>query len=167
MQRRDRKIIFVPIINNKIYPTPPLRKGEEINNKQIMKQKIKNGFTLVELIVVITIIAVISTIALVSFGGTNRKARDARRMSDLQKIAIALEMARQVNSTYPATIDSLTPNFLQTLPTDPKGYSYVYALTDAYHYVLSGYMEDLGSTNMAPSGTCGAPGNCNYKITNP
>ncbi len=135
-----------------------------------MKQKIKNGFTLVELIVVITIIAVISTMALISFTGTNRKARDARRISDMQKIAIALEMMRQVISMYPPAASSqpvgLVPNYLQAWPTDPKGYSYVYTQIDNYHYAVYGYMEDLGSTNTTTAISC-IGGNCNYKITNP
>ena len=129
----------------------------------------KGGFTLIELIVVMTVVAVLTTLAMVSFGGTNKRARDGRRVADLQKIAIALEMARQVGGTYPATDSGLvTGGFLSVWPTDPKGYAYYYQRTPTnYTYILRAYMEDLGSTNMAPIGNCEAPGGCNYQLTNP
>ena len=52
----------------------------------------KNGFTLIELIVVVTIIAVLTVVGVISYSGTNRKARDSRRMADLEKVRIALEL---------------------------------------------------------------------------
>jgi len=128
------------------------------------------GFTLIELIVTMTVIAVLTTLAMISFGGTNKRARDGRRVSDLQKIAIALEMARQVGNTYPVTSDSLvTGGYIQSWPTDPKNYIYYYVRPTNYTYTVSAYMEDLGSTNGTGSygNNCGAPGNCNYQIVNP
>jgi|GEM_PF-1492530 prepilin-type N-terminal cleavage/methylation domain-containing protein len=44
------------------------------------------GFTLVELLVVIAIIGILSSVALVGFSGSRAKARDAKRVSDLQNI---------------------------------------------------------------------------------
>ncbi|MFZ2153128.1 MAG: prepilin-type N-terminal cleavage/methylation domain-containing protein [Microgenomates group bacterium] len=130
-----------------------------------MVTKRETGFTLIELIVVITIIAVLTAVTMVSFGGTNKRARDSRRMSDLQKMAVALELARQVGGTYPASADTLVPSYLQALPTDPKTYDYLYSSTN-YTYTISAYMEDLGSTNISPAGSCGTV-TCNYRITNP
>ncbi|MBP9817971.1 prepilin-type N-terminal cleavage/methylation domain-containing protein [Candidatus Shapirobacteria bacterium] len=138
------------------------------------KLKIKNcsgGFSLIELIVVITIIAVLSTVTLLSFGSTNKKARDSRRISDLQKVAIALEMAKQIGSTYPASNGSqpigLVPTYLQMWPTDPKGYSFYYTSPTAYTYTLSAYVEDSANATGSYGNNCGAPGVCNYQITNP
>lgn len=133
--------------------------------------KNKRGFSLIELIVVITIIAVLSTVALVSFGSTNKKARDSRRMSDMQKVAIALEMAKQIGRTYPPASGgqplNLVPTYLQTWPTDPKGFVYYYTNPTAHTYTLSGYLEDVGSTTGSFGNNCSAPGQCNYRITNP
>lgn len=120
----------------------------------------------------ITIVAVLTTVALVSFSGTNKKGRDSRRISDLQKVAVALEMARQVGGTYPAASGGQpsgiigSGNYLPTWPVDPKGYSYVYARPTNYTYTLSGYVEDLGSTTGGSYGSCGSV-TCNYQITNP
>ena len=146
----------------------------ETRNEKLETRK-KSGFTLIELIVTMTVVAILTTMAMVSFGGTNKRARDGRRSSDLQKIAIALEMNRQVGSSYPtADVNGQAPNlvtgqFLQKWPDDPKAYRYYYNRTSNYTYTLSAYMEDLGSTNGTGSygNNCSAPGNCNYQITNP
>ena len=131
-----------------------------------MNRKSERGFTLIELIVVTTIMVVLTMVALVSYAAANQKARDGRRMADLQKISLALEMIRQVGQTYPADLTPLTPNYLQVMPTDPKGYGYFYNRIDAYHYNLDAHLENLGSTNPVVGGNnCG--GLCNFRVTNP
>jgi prepilin-type N-terminal cleavage/methylation domain-containing protein len=122
----------------------------------------KHGYSLIELIVVITIIAVITAIGMISYGGANRKARDGRRVADLEKVRVALEMARQVGGTYPSSLSTLvTPmNLMGATATDPKtgtGYSYTRGGT-MYTYTLDAVVEDLGSTNMA---------GMIYRVTNP
>lgn len=134
-------------------------------------RKNKNGFTLFELLVSISIIAVLTAVAIVSFGGLNKKTRDARRMSDLEKIRISLEEARQVGNTYPGNLPALVgSSLLEKVPTDPKGVGYTYAYsvgTSNYSYVLCAYMEDVGSTTASTGcGSCGTNG-CNYKVINP
>lgn len=125
----------------------------------------RNGFSLIELIVVITIILVVTTIAAVSYSGTNNRARDSRRMADLEKVRMALELYRQQNSSYPAATSSLVPNFLQAWPNDPRGYSYYYLRgSTVYTYTLDARMEDVGVTGNYGS-NCG--GICNYRVTNP
>ncbi|MCW1949345.1 MAG: type II secretion system GspH family protein [Candidatus Shapirobacteria bacterium] len=82
----------------------------------------KKGFTLFELLVSISIVAILTAVAVVSFGGMNKKTRDARRSSDMEKIRVALEAARQVGSTYPNSLNALVSGkFLDKIPTDPKG----------------------------------------------
>lgn len=58
------------------------------------------GFTLVELLVVVAIIAILSVIGLTIFTGVQANARDARRKTDIEAIANALEVARAPGSVY-------------------------------------------------------------------
>lgn len=51
----------------------------------------KRGFTLIELMVVITIIAILSIIGITAYTFTQKSARDARRRSDVDAIANTLE----------------------------------------------------------------------------
>ncbi len=135
-------------------------------------KKNKAGFTLFELLVSISIIAVLTAVAVVSFGGLNKKTRDARRTADLEKIRMALEAAKQVGNTYPASLTTLVgSSLLERVPTDPKGvgYSYYYTGTN-YTYTLCAQMEDVGSTNIGTCGgssRCGSGLNCNYRVLNP
>jgi prepilin-type N-terminal cleavage/methylation domain-containing protein len=63
----------------------------------------KRGFTLIELLVVIAIIGILSATVLVSLNTTRLKARDARRLSDMQQIQTALELYYFDNGgNYPA-----------------------------------------------------------------
>ncbi len=64
-----------------------------------MLSKISIGFTLNELMVVISIIAVVSTIGVTSYQGLQAKARDSIRKNDLQKISLALEGYFQKNGS--------------------------------------------------------------------
>jgi prepilin-type N-terminal cleavage/methylation domain-containing protein len=135
----------------------------ETRKRKIMKNK-RKGFSFIELIVVVTIIAVLSVAGVISYSAANKKSRDSRRISDLEKMRMALEMVRQVGVTYPTTIGVLAPDYMQTVPTDPKsdGSAYLYQqLNSGYGYQLTASMEDLGSTNGAYGGTY------NYRVFNP
>ncbi len=66
-----------------------------------MRQRKGRGFTLIELLVVIGIIAVLTSIAVVALGSARRKARDAKRVSDVKAIQNALELFYQESNGYP------------------------------------------------------------------
>lgn len=135
---------------------------KKINNKK--------GFTLIELIVSVTIIAVLTVVGVVSYTGTNKKARDSRRVSDLHELRIALELYRQsVGSSYPANISSLIPTYMQNLPTDPKtNANYVYGHS-GYTYFICANVENAGSTSANVTNCSGLPSGYAgyYKVTNP
>lgn len=64
----------------------------------------KSGFTLIELLVVIAIIGILSTLAIVALSGARQKARDAKRVADLNQIGKALELYYSDNNNYPSLI---------------------------------------------------------------
>lgn len=102
--------------------------------RKILKRQ--RGFTFVELLVVVTIIALLTGAGAISFQSTSKKARDAKRMSDLEQIRSALELCRAEEGSYPLAIDDGvecgTNVYLSPLPKDPKngaadfGYTYTY-----------------------------------------
>jgi prepilin-type N-terminal cleavage/methylation domain-containing protein len=55
-------------------------------------RKTISGFTLVELMIVIVIIALLATIGIVSYSGVQSRARDAKRIDDVNHIGRGLEL---------------------------------------------------------------------------
>ncbi|OHA08386.1 MAG: hypothetical protein A3B37_01630 [Candidatus Sungbacteria bacterium RIFCSPLOWO2_01_FULL_59_16] len=89
----------------------------------------RKGFTLIELLVVIAIIGILASIVLASLNTARQKSRDARRISDVKQIQLALELFADSNSQeYPdAVADLETDDFLPATPLDPvsgAGYPY-------------------------------------------
>lgn len=115
-----------------------------------MKRK-KTGFTMIELLVSATIIAVLSAIGLVSFRSANMKARNGKRMADLQQVRAALEIYRSDYPTYPTTIgtagDLATITGLDTYLSsdsiiDPKDPTLIYTyVSDGSTYTICATTE--------------------------
>lgn len=73
----------------------------------------RSGFTLVELLVVISIIAILSVIGLVIFSGVQKNTRNAKRIADMKAIALALEQYYNDpvnNFTYPCSGTMVGPS---------------------------------------------------------
>lgn len=72
-------------------------------NKQ--KNSLSLGFSLIELLVVIAIIGLLSSVVLVSINKTRAKARDSKRVADLQQIMKALELYYSDHQSIPSCSD--------------------------------------------------------------
>lgn len=71
-------------------------------------KKLKGGFTLIELMVVVTIIGILASIVLVSLGGARVKARDVRRLADVRQVALGLEFYIDEFRHYPPITGATT-----------------------------------------------------------
>lgn len=65
-------------------------------------RKLKNGFSLIELLVVISIIGVLSAILMMNFVGTRERSRDSQKIQDLNSLKSALRMYYNDNQAYPS-----------------------------------------------------------------
>ena len=82
--------------------------------------KNNKGFTLVELLVVISIIGILSTLAITSFNSVRVKARDAKRLAELRQMQLGLELySLDNNDLYPVpnggNVITLDNNIYSTL----------------------------------------------------
>ena len=67
--------------------------------------KYQKGFSLVEILVVIGIIGILAAIALVFLGGTTKKARDTKRISELSQIGRFLSFGCLIPEAGPGDYD--------------------------------------------------------------
>lgn len=66
------------------------------------------GFTIVELLIVIVVIAILAAISIVAFTGIQNKAITASLQSDLSNAAKQLKLYYTANGAYPTSIDPVT-----------------------------------------------------------
>lgn len=108
----------------------------------LIKKKKEKGFTLIELLVVVAIISLLSSVVMTALNSARVKARNARRLADINTLATAFTLS-YVNSWpdsasnwacvstecyegwagYPSqttVTNFLTPS-LPTFPSDPRG----------------------------------------------
>lgn len=130
--------------------------------------KIKSGFTLIEILVVITIIVLLTAAAAVSYSTFLKQSRDAKRKTDLEQVRAALEMFRSNSTTnsYPTTgLSELTAPtvYIQSVPTDPKNptYTYYYSATGS-DYTLATHLESVATTCQSLTTQCTS--NCTYCV---
>jgi prepilin-type N-terminal cleavage/methylation domain-containing protein len=115
----------------------------------------RKGFTLVELLVVIAIIAILSALIFGSLYSSRSKARDAKRISDIAQIQLALEQYFDKCRKYPADNDGnlttgslaagcvILGTYISVIPTAPSPGIYFYsAKSDGYDYVLKATFEN-------------------------
>lgn len=84
--------------------------------------KKQKGFTLVELMIVITVIAILATIGVVSFSRVQKQARDTKRKADMRALATSLQAWFTEKQAYPTATQTtavLVPDYIPVLPKDP------------------------------------------------
>jgi len=101
------------------------------------KSKIGNGFTLVELMLVVTIIGILAALVIPKIAGRSEQARVTAAHADIfGGIKTALDAYEVDNGSYPRSLQDLLKQpsnarnwhgpYLDNLPIDPWGNPYVY-----------------------------------------
>ena len=86
------------------------------------------------------------------YKNAERQALANKTVVDILRIEVALEQYRRANSAFPASLDKLTPRFLNSLPTDPfnpAGY-FTYAMNPDATYTLYSYGTDAKDNGGTP-----------------
>lgn len=141
----------------------------------------KKGFTLIELLIAVTIIAILTAVGMANFRTAAKKARDSRRMSELEQIRSALELYRSDAKTYPSAalfnnlscgdpLDFGTNEYIKSIPCDPEDKTngnYYYFSDSAFSYELGALLElpPENNDNDCVSNTDTTV--VNYCVTNP
>jgi len=125
-----------------------------------MQQRLKrrqDGFTLIELMVVILIIGLLATIVVQNLRSATDKAKRVKAQADLAQIKSGLDRYYLDNGSYPSSDQGLNglvsapgsgnvPKdwggpYLEKIPPDPWGNSYYYQ-SDGNSYVLKSFGAD-------------------------
>jgi prepilin-type N-terminal cleavage/methylation domain-containing protein len=147
-----------------------------------MAQPTKNrGFTIIEMLIVVTILAMLAGILVPVLEDGAAESRDSRRSADLRSVSTALANHFEVNGSYPTTSDAwfgdaptygsmsydgagyipgIVPNYLGALPRDPdknfpnatdKGYMYRSDGKDYKFVIVTGQSFDERTTFFDPT----------------
>lgn len=78
------------------------------------------GFTLIELMVVITIIGILAGIAIPMYWNSVVKAKEATLKEDLYQIRESIDKYYADNNEYPATLSGIVEKkYIRSIPADP------------------------------------------------
>ncbi len=148
--------------------------------------KPKTGYTMIELLVVITIILILGAMGFIAYAYASGNGRDSRRKSDIEQLRSAMEFYRTDAGYYPGDVTSftaissalsvlVTDGYMSALPPDPKDNTaapYMVIFTDGrgtpvhyYGYCLAAKLETPTSTSSNCSS--GLPAGYNYGVKNP
>ena len=155
------------------------------NNRLTLKGH--HGFSLIELLVVISIIGVLIGLSAFGLQGARQSARDARRVADIEQIRSGLELYKADCGDYPdndqmPSVGDLVGDdsslscdidneYISNIPRDPNpGKQYRYNRMTPTTYEICASMETSSSTvscaGMTP-GLCGVGITCSYRVENP
>ena len=118
----------------------------------ISLKKRDQGFTIVELLIVIVVIGILALLVITTYSGIQAKARNSKRQTDVQSIQTQVEAFFSQNGYYPsladinssswlntnmksldqnALIDPSNPTNSKTLASSPTAKQYSYQVTDS------------------------------------
>lgn len=94
-----------------------MERSIEIGRRGALNAK---GFTLIELMIVISIIGILATLAVPSYQSSLIKARETVLRQDLFTMRELLDHHRADHGKYPASLEGLVAaGYLRSIPTDP------------------------------------------------
>jgi len=152
----------------------------ELNFLNKLKQKglsARAGFTLLEMLIVISLIGILISIGIASYSQAQKKSRDSRRMADMKAVQSGFEQYYADNNgkypydatnsgpggNCPASIESASHAYLPLgYPSDPKNsapYTYAFYCSQSSFCLCSDLESGTGNTANLPNNP-----SCSYGI---
>ena len=119
-------------------------------------QKTSRGFTLIELMVVMTVIALLISIAVPRYFHSIEQAKEATLKQSLSVMRVAIDKFYGDNDRYPESISELvTKKYIRAVPVDPITESTETWVTQSSSLNTTGAVFDIksGATGAAKDGT--------------
>jgi len=86
----------------------------------VRRRRSAHGFTIIELLIVITIIVILASMGMVSYRNSVTRAREAVLKEDLFRMRDAIDQFHADQNKYPASLDELVKEgYLREVPEDP------------------------------------------------
>jgi prepilin-type N-terminal cleavage/methylation domain-containing protein len=137
------------------------------------RHSLPQGFTIVELLIVIVVIAILAAMVIVAYNGIQERARNTIRINDMKSVQRLIEAYNVEKGEYPKTTNNpksnwraadvrtddncyngsstaeWIPNITSTLPqSNPEGGKGVDGVTGCYLYVSNGQEYVISAWNM-------------------
>jgi len=128
----------------------------------LLKSNSKNrrqGFTLVEILLVVAILGILAGVAVVGLGNRTKNANIAAARTSIKAIQTAIDIYEVDNGAYPATLQALLTKTSENnwngpyirdgrMPIDPWGSEFGYTLKgDTYEIKSAGPDKQMGSAD--------------------
>ena len=126
----------------------------------------EDGFSLIELLIVVAIIGIIATIAVPQLLDAIDRARQRRTLADMRNIATANGTYRVDQGAYASALSDLQPTYMQVVPiNDAWGAAFQYSASSG-SYNLESYGSDNADGPAAPTPWINDPYDIDLELTN-
>jgi general secretion pathway protein G len=91
----------------------------DVMTTRTAQRRLQRGFSLIELLVVVTIIGILAAAAMINVRNAVRKAQETALKDNLFSMRKAIDNFYADKQRYPNDLEELVPNYIRKIPPDP------------------------------------------------